>query len=648
MGCHELKSEKALQRVMQVNKRMFWPLKLKKSVPDVPSDNDEVSSGYLTPKPATGLLSTTRRSKLIERIWQRTSLSRAQFEAFYLEPIKRYAELVQELPASENHHHAHVGGMLDHGLEITVFALKIRQSYLLPVGATPESQAAQTEAWTAALAYAALLHDIGKVAVDLEVCFADGTQWHPWSGPLNRAYRFRYMSDRSYKLHSAAAGLLYTQVLTQPIMNWLSGFPEPWGALLYVLAGQYEHAGILGELVIQADQASVAQELGGNPSRALAAPKHSLQRQLIEGLRYLVTEQLKLNQPRASDGWLTDDALWLVSKTVADKLRAHLLSQGAESVPSSNSTLFNVLQDNAIIQVNAEGKAIWTVTVQSGKWQKTLTFLKVAPTLIWDRGERPPTFAGTLSLTPVLKPSVEMGDSHDAEFPRNVPNSTSVAEPNPTEFPSEASYNVVPFEYMGAAQYPDELWEGTSLVQTEVEGCTHSYEPEPVAATVEKTACSLSADTPSGLLRSASQELIGKDVGEAFISWLRRGVLTHKIIINDSKAKVHSVSGTAFLVTPGIFQRYAQEHPQVARMAKEQGTTGWRWVQRRFEKLGLHKKCSTGLNIWTCEIRGPRKTRDIRGYLLQDLLQIFTEKPYDNPYLALKGSNMVKEENICI
>jgi len=44
--------------------------------------------------------------------------------------------------------------------------------------------------------------------------------------------------------------------------------------------------------------------------------------------------------------------------------------------------LFNVLQDNAIIQVNAEGKAIWTATVQSGKWQKTLTFLKVSPSLI--------------------------------------------------------------------------------------------------------------------------------------------------------------------------------------------------------------------------------------------------------------------------
>ena len=33
-----------------------------------------------------------------------------------------------------------------------------------------------------------------------------------------------------------------------------------------------------------------------------------------------------------ADGWLTQDALWLVSKTVADKLRAHLLSQGVDGM----------------------------------------------------------------------------------------------------------------------------------------------------------------------------------------------------------------------------------------------------------------------------------------------------------------------------
>jgi len=131
--------------------------------------------GLLRPESAASLLATPRRQKLLEHIWQRTSLSRRQFAVLYRAPLERYAELVQQFPASESHHHAYPGGMLDHGLEIVAYSLKLRQSHLLPIGASPEDQAAQSEAWTAAAAYAALLHNIGKIAVDL----ADDSVWHP-------------------------------------------------------------------------------------------------------------------------------------------------------------------------------------------------------------------------------------------------------------------------------------------------------------------------------------------------------------------------------------------------------------------------------------------------------------------------------------
>src|SRR3546814_3525455 len=109
--------------------------------------------------------------------------------------------------------------MLDHGLEIGAYALKLRQSYLLPAGVTPEAQAAQAEAWTAGTAYAALLHDIGKIAVDLHVEHADGSVWHPWHGPLRKPYRFRYRKEREYRLHSAATGLLYARLLDRDIFR---------------------------------------------------------------------------------------------------------------------------------------------------------------------------------------------------------------------------------------------------------------------------------------------------------------------------------------------------------------------------------------------------------------------------------------------
>ena len=104
------------------------------------------------------------------------------------------------------------------------------------------------------------------------------------------------------------------------------------------------------------------------------------------------------------------------------------------------------------------------------------------------------------------------------------------------------------------------------------------------------------------------------------------------------KALVHTVADTAYLVSPGVFQRYAQEHPQTALLAKQEGMADWRWLQKRFEKLQLHRKQDSGLNIWTCEVTGQRKSRRLHGYLLDNPHGFFEQLPPNNPYLSLLKS----------
>jgi integrating conjugative element relaxase (TIGR03760 family) len=347
---------------------------------------------------AASLLATPRRQKLLEHIWQRTSLSRRQFATLYRAPLERYAELVQAFPASEAHHHAYPGGMLDHGLEIVAYSLKLRQSHLLPIGASPEDQAAQAEAWTAAVAYAALLHDIGKIAVDLHVELADGSIWHPWHGPLRQPYRFRYRDDREYRLHSAATGLLYQQLLDRDLLDWLSGYPSLWAPLLYVLAGQYEHAGVLGELVVQADRASVAQELGGDPARhgcaQARAATQAARRAALPAQGTVETE------PAGSLRWLAHRGCPVAGEQngLGQTARAPAVP-GRRWHPANNTAVFNVLQDHGMLQPTASGKAIWraTITSETG-WSHAFTLLRLAPALIWEPWERPSPFAGTVTV----------------------------------------------------------------------------------------------------------------------------------------------------------------------------------------------------------------------------------------------------------
>ncbi len=122
------------------------------------------------------------------------------------------------------------------------------------------------------------------------------------------------------------------------------------------------------------------------------------------------------------------------------------------------------------------------------------------------------------------------------------------------------------------------------------------------------------------------------------MSWLRQRIQSRTLIINDARALVHTVNDTVFLVSPGLFQRYAQEHPQTASLAKQDQVADWQWVQKRFEKLQLHRKQEGGLNIWICEVTGPRKSRRLYGYLLQNSNYLFGELPPNNPYLSLSKS----------
>ncbi|QYY80590.1 MULTISPECIES: MobH family relaxase [Pseudomonas] len=561
-----------------------------------PPPTVNVADGYLSIESSQSLLAAGHRRQLLDRIWQYTALSHPQFRQLYLNPIHRYAELVQQLPASETHHHAYLGGMLDHGLELVACSLKLRQSYLLPTGAAPEDQAAQTDAWSAGIAYGALLHDIGKIAVDLLVERQDGRVWHPWQGSLDQPYRFRYLKGRDYHLHRAAAGLIYTQILDRPILDWLSGFPSLWANLLYVLAGQYERAGVLGELVMQADRVSTAQNIGGNPSKALQAPTHSLQHHLISGLRHLIQHELKLNQPGAA-GWLTQDALWLVSKTVTDKLRAHLLSQSIEGIPSSNIAVFDELQSHGLVESTPEGKAIWTALVAQGNWQQSFTFLRLQPALIWGNEDRPEAFSGTVSI-------VAHERSSDTPLPTPAPETVSIvsgkSQPQPDPMALEDA------DYLGP------LLDMFELVDSETSNA-------PAESTLETS--TPPSDSP----------------GQAFLNWVKEGVVSHKLIINDSKAKVHTVDGTVFLVTPGLFQRYVQEFPGIAK-GVDQEIEEWRWAQKQFEKLNAHRKRADGLNIWTCKVQGPRKQTSLKGYLITEPASLIKNVPPDNPFLKLDAS----------
>ncbi len=640
----------------------------KATKPSEEREKDSGPNGYTRPESADSLLSTPLRQRLLEIIWQRTSMSKHHFEQLYMDPIRRYADLVQLLPASEMHHHAYPGGLLDHGLEIIAYAVKLRQSHLLPPGAAPEDQAAQAEAWTAGVAYGALLHDIGKIAVDQRVELASGKIWRPWHGPITEPYRMMFVRGRDYHQHPAAGSLLIPQILSPAVLDWIAGVPLLFGQLSFVLSGHYDQAGALGEIIIKADKASVAKALGGNPAKAMAAanaPQDSLQARLLRGLKQLIRDSagetpFRLNQPGAS-GWLTDEALWLVSKPVSDRLRALLMSQGMEGVPTRNSRLFDEMQGHGIIQPTPgdDPKAIWNCTVQDPSgWKQTLTMLKVAPAMIWGAGEeRPASFSGSIT--------VDHGENLDRSAEKQPTEVSAAVQTVETELappPPHMDFDI-PFDdinaelsslYLSAIpdsvpthQEPDELdllMQGVApspMHEADQVAAKHDGNEALFRSCAQSTADNAEAGRESRSAVAApswGRTLEGKALGQRFIAWLREGLSDRRIVINDAKAKVHTVNGTAFIVTPGIFQRFVMEHPSQIKLDEGQKESeSWKVVQKQFQKLGLHKKTEAGLNIWKCRVIGQNKNKArLQGYILTDPGKLFNSIPPDNPFLSLE------------
>ena len=578
--------------------------------PEAPSQSDSVlpdtesRPGWFAPHSAETLLATPLRQQLMKIIWQRTSLPSALFIELYRVPVARFAELIQQLPASEYHHHAYPGGLLDHSLEVMAFAAKLRQKHLLPVGAAPEDQAREAEAWTAGILYAALLHDAGKVVADMDIITAAGRPWHPWQGPPDGAYKLKYRKPRDYRLHPIAGSLLVPRILPTTALNWLAQYPELYASFIYCISGHYDQAGVMGEVVQDADRASVAQFMGGRGASVLDNPQPSLAKQVLVALRELVLTRYKLNNPGSgSDGWLTEDALWLVSKSTADNVRAWLLQQGVTSVPENNLRLFDEMQAQGLIVPSPEGKAIWHCDIHADSgWTpgRSLTLLRLSPERIWpEHGERPAVFTGRVIAVQALA----AGEDTEGGHPRSAGVTDAPVLPTPES---------LMFSLFEDAPSPD-------FDLSDVMAESGLWQDETSAVRLPDVAeVATSATKPADRV-----------AGERFLAWLRDGVGSRTIAVNCSGAPLHLVNGKVLLVSPAIFKLYTP-------FVEGQDKDAWCQVQRRFEKLKCHEKAEGGKNIFTCQVKGPRRTRLLNGYLLKTASDIFGDSvPEDNPYLSV-------------
>ncbi|WP_317189389.1 MobH family relaxase [Escherichia coli] len=108
------------------------------------------------------------------------------FTNLVLKPLVEYVRWIHLLPASENHHHNGIGGLLSHSLEVAILSLKnAHHSELRPIGYQDE-EVVRRKVYLYAAFICGLVHDAGKV-YDLDIVslnLASPIIWTPSSQSL--------------------------------------------------------------------------------------------------------------------------------------------------------------------------------------------------------------------------------------------------------------------------------------------------------------------------------------------------------------------------------------------------------------------------------------------------------------------------------
>ncbi|AHF02312.1 hypothetical protein THIAE_06280 [Thiomicrospira aerophila AL3] len=349
-----------------------------------------------------------------------TGIPDKHFDYLYLTPLKTYINFMQLAPASESHHHADHGGMLEHTLEVVVNALRLRRGQILPTGVPPEEIEHRKDIWTFVVFVSALLHDAGKLISDVEFHGEQGDVWHLLSSaPPPPLYRVVYNAGRRHKFHEKLASFALYKIFNQDHINWVMTDDEAWYALVNYLTANYTEASIIAEIVQKADQASVIANLGGNVNDAIKRPVQalSLPERLLKSLQQLLEENAIGINKQGAMGYVDGDYVYFTVKPMLDKVKEKMRDQGL-SVPASNNTLMGELQQSKIVESNGD-KATFRVRVNVGSWQQDFSVLKIHVMKAWP--EKRPAINDTISV-------VQINDDGDVIQATKAPDNNSPAQ----------------------------------------------------------------------------------------------------------------------------------------------------------------------------------------------------------------------------
>lgn len=202
------------------------------------------------------------------------------FDEHYFPAMLSLANMVQQLPASEKHHHRKMSGLLRHSLEVGLYAVQIAEEWISQGGVASEQ--GTDPRWKLAVFIAGIGHDLGKIVTDISVTDrSTELKWCPYSSGLYdwaiqngvENYFIHWQEGRG-KRHVTISSTLINTVMKKDSQNWISD--ERNDEVIWIHESLNNNLGETNDIhqfVVAADQFSVRRDLKSIGGRELDADK---------------------------------------------------------------------------------------------------------------------------------------------------------------------------------------------------------------------------------------------------------------------------------------------------------------------------------------------------------------------------------------
>lgn len=355
-----------------------------KPVPFYPNREDAVPAA-----PPAVLLKT--QDVILQKLHQASGFSYDDYTKYLLPALQNYAEFVHLLPASENHHHWDIGGLLRHGLECGYHAARRCEAAVFALDFTPSQRKALEPRYRMCAILGALMHDLGKPLFDVGAVDESGKlQWdphvlslHAWllENKLPHYYITWRHAPRGTKHEAFTTAAIY-RIVPEETLRWIAaaGSQKPFSEMLLAMTSRHDPSNPLVDIIKQADQLSVSRDILASRSRLAQTGQgglRSLASRLVRSLHdKLLSGEWRLN--RVGDPvWYTEDGIVAVFPEITNRMVQAMRDSGEHGVVNDSLHVLEILGDYGFTLPNMlpDGRAMhtWQATIEGQDRGKAFT-----------------------------------------------------------------------------------------------------------------------------------------------------------------------------------------------------------------------------------------------------------------------------------